>query len=73
LAKPKNSELNSEDAKGKTKHFCSVCSREITQEEYEKYKEKCSKCWNKELTKELDAMFGAELDAMFIFGDPAQN
>lgn len=64
---------NSEETKGRKKHFCSVCSREITQEEFERHNEKCSECWDRELAKELDAMFGEELDAMFIFGDPAQN
>jgi hypothetical protein len=53
--------------------LCSVCRREITQEECEKYNKKCSECWNDQLSEELDAMFGEELDAMFIFGDSAQN
>jgi hypothetical protein len=48
----------SEVSKVKRKYFCSVCGREITEEDYENYDEMCWECWDDQLTEESDTMFG---------------
>ena len=40
------------------KFHCSVCGRQITQEEYEDYEGLCWECWDNQLTEESDSMFG---------------
>jgi hypothetical protein len=42
----------------KEKFHCSVCGREISEEEYESFDGMCWKCWNDQLTEESDMMFG---------------
>jgi NMD protein affecting ribosome stability and mRNA decay len=37
---------------------CSVCGREITEEESENYDGMCWECWDDQLTEESDSMFG---------------
>jgi hypothetical protein len=40
------------------KLYCSVCGREISEEEYESYDGMCWECWDDQLTEESDDMFG---------------
>jgi len=40
------------------KFYCSVCGREIDEEEYESYDGMCWECWDDQLTEESDDMFG---------------
>ncbi len=42
----------------KKKHFCEVCGKEITQQEYEDYEGMCWEYWDDQLTEESDTMFG---------------
>lgn len=42
----------------KEKIHCTVCGREINQEEYEDYEGMCWECWDDQLTEESDSMFG---------------
>jgi DNA-directed RNA polymerase subunit RPC12/RpoP len=58
LKEPEKSIADSEESKGRKKYFCSVCGREITEEEYENYDEMCWECWDDQLTEESDMMFG---------------
>ena len=37
---------------------CSVCGREISEEEYESYDGMCWECWDDQLTEESETMFG---------------
>lgn len=37
---------------------CSVCGREISEEDYEDYDDMCWECWDDQLTEESDDMFG---------------
>jgi hypothetical protein len=39
------------------KHYCSVCGREISREEYEVYDGMCWECWDDQLTEESEDMF----------------
>ena len=50
---------NTENGEGKEeKHFCSVCRREISRDEYESYDEMCWECWDDQMTEESDTLFG---------------
>ena len=40
------------------KRHCSVCEREIDQDDYESYEGMCWECWDNQLTEESDSMFG---------------
>ena len=40
------------------KFYCSVCGREVSEEEYESYDGMCWECWDDQLTEESDDMFG---------------
>ena len=40
------------------KFYCSVCGREIDEEEYESYDGMCWECWDDQMTEESDDMFG---------------
>ena len=40
------------------KFFCSVCGREISEDEYNDYDGMCWECWDDQLTEESDDMFG---------------
>ena len=40
------------------KFYCSICGREIDEEEYESYDAMCWECWDDQLTEESDDMFG---------------
>ena len=51
-------EENSAPAKDEEKFYCSVCGREIDEEEYESYDGMCWECWDDQLTEESDDMFG---------------
>jgi len=48
----------SEKHEKEEKHYCSVCGREISKEEYEAFDGMCWECWNDQLTEESDTMFG---------------
>jgi hypothetical protein len=39
------------------KYTCSVCGKEISQQENEDYDGKCWECWDDQLTEESDSMF----------------
>lgn len=41
----------------KSKHYCSVCGREIPKDEYDGYDGICWECWDDRLTEESDSMF----------------
>jgi hypothetical protein len=40
------------------KYHCSVCGREISEEDYEDYDGMCWECWDDQLTEESEDMFG---------------
>jgi hypothetical protein len=40
------------------KYYCSVCGAEISEEDYEAYDGMCWECWDDQLTKESEDMFG---------------
>lgn len=40
------------------KHYCSVCGREISEEEYGAFDGMCWECWDDQLTEESETMFG---------------
>jgi Zn finger protein HypA/HybF involved in hydrogenase expression len=40
------------------KFYCSVCGREVSEEDYESYDGMCWECWDDQLTEESDDMFG---------------
>ena len=40
------------------KFCCSVCGREISEEDFEDYDGMCWECWDDQLTEESDDMFG---------------
>jgi hypothetical protein len=42
----------------KENYYCSVCGREISEEEYEDYYGMCWECWDDQLTEESEDMFG---------------
>jgi len=39
-------------------YSCSVCGREISEEDYESYDGMCWECWDDQLTEESEDMFG---------------
>ena len=41
-----------------SRHRCSACDIEISQEEYDSYEGMCWECWDDQLTEESDSMFG---------------
>ncbi|MBT0160852.1 hypothetical protein G4O51_12805 [Candidatus Bathyarchaeota archaeon A05DMB-2] len=43
---------------GKDKYCCSVCGREISEEDYAEYDGMCWECWDDQLTEESEDMFG---------------
>ena len=53
-------EENSAPAKDENeeKFYCSVCGREISEDEYNDYDGMCWECWDDQLTEESDMMFG---------------
>ena len=40
------------------KYYCSVCGREISEEEYEAFDGMCWECWDDQFTEESETMFG---------------
>ena len=42
----------------KRRFYCSVCGREISEEEYEAYDGMCWECWDDQMTEESEMMFG---------------
>jgi len=40
------------------KFRCSVCGREISEEDFRDYNGMCWECWDDQLTEESDDMFG---------------
>ncbi|MEM2143932.1 MAG: hypothetical protein QW279_01105 [Candidatus Jordarchaeaceae archaeon] len=40
------------------RYYCSVCSYEISEEEYESYEGMCRECLDDQLTEEIEDMFG---------------
>ena len=40
------------------KYYCSVCGREIDEDEYESFDEMCWECWDDQFTEESEDMFG---------------
>jgi len=40
------------------KFFCSVCGREISEDEHTDYDGMCWECWGDQLTEESEDMFG---------------
>jgi hypothetical protein len=38
--------------------YCTVCGKEINQQENEDYDGMCWECWDDQLTEESDSMFG---------------
>jgi len=44
--------------KEEKRFYCSVCGREISEEEYESYDGMCWECWDDQLTEESETMFG---------------
>jgi hypothetical protein len=58
LKEPENNIADSKEARKRRKFFCSVCGREITEEESENYDGMCWECWDDQLTEESDMMFG---------------
>jgi len=57
LKERKSAEADSKE----DKYHCSVCGREISEEDYEDYDGMCWECWDDQLTEESEDMFG---DAM---------
>jgi len=49
---------NTAQAKEDEKFYCSVCGREIDEEEFESYDGMCWECWDDQLTEESEDMFG---------------
>jgi hypothetical protein len=45
------------DESSEKKYNCSVCGREITQQDNEDYDGKCWECWDDQVTEESDSMF----------------
>jgi len=41
----------------KKKHFCEVCGKEITQQEYIDCEGMCWECWDNQLSEESNSMF----------------
>ena len=50
-----SSAQSEEDAR---RFYCSVCGREISEDEYENYDGMCWECWDDQLTEESEMMFG---------------
>jgi predicted RNA-binding Zn-ribbon protein involved in translation (DUF1610 family) len=48
----------SEEDEKEEKHYCSVCDREISKEEYEAFDGMCWECGDDQLTEESEMMFG---------------
>jgi hypothetical protein len=46
------------ECKTEEKFYCSVCGREIDEDEFEDYDGMCWECWDDQLTEESDDMFG---------------
>jgi len=47
------------EAESSNKKFeCSVCGKEIDQEEYDEYDGMCWECWDDHLTEESDGILG---------------
>jgi hypothetical protein len=57
LKKQKKKVSKPEEAK-EEKFYCSVCGREISEEDYESFDGMCWECWDDQLTEESDDMFG---------------
>jgi len=47
-----------ENGRETEKLHCSVCGREISEEDYESYDGMCWECWDDQFTEESDNMFG---------------
>lgn len=43
---------------GNEKFYCSVCGREISEDEFENYDGMCWECWDDQITEESEMMFG---------------
>jgi len=57
--KKQKKEENSAPAKDENeKFYCSVCGREISEDEYNDYDGMCWECWDDQLTEEPGDMFG---------------
>lgn len=52
--KKQESKKNVDD---KNRYVCSICGREISEEDYEAYDGMCWECWDDQLTEESDMMF----------------
>ena len=53
VRKRKTEKTENEEGK-EEKYYCSVCGREIIEDEYESYDEMCWECWDDQLTEESE-------------------
>jgi len=59
LKKRKDEDVfTSEKHEKEGEYYCSVCGREISEEESEAFDGMCWECWDDQLTEESEMMFG---------------
>ncbi|NWF87820.1 hypothetical protein HXY32_08455 [Candidatus Bathyarchaeota archaeon] len=58
MKKPNNKKNATKPEDEEDKFYCSVCGREIDEDEYESYDGMCWECWDDQLTEESEDMFG---------------
>jgi hypothetical protein len=49
--------VSSEENEREEKYYCSVCRRQISEEEFEAFDGMCWECWDDQLTEESEMMF----------------
>jgi hypothetical protein len=54
----KNEKIRKDECETEEKFHCSICGREIDEDEFEDYDGMCWECWDDQLTEESDDMFG---------------
>lgn len=54
--KNKKSPIASENEE--ERFYCSVCGREISEDEYDNYDGMCWECWDDQMTEESEDLFG---------------
>jgi len=58
LKKQKEKNVSKSKEKKEDNYYCSVCGREIDEDEYESYDGMCWECWDDQLTEESEDILG---------------
>jgi DNA-directed RNA polymerase subunit RPC12/RpoP len=50
--------MKNDEERNDKQYHCSVCGREISEEDFEDFDGMCWECWDDQLTEESEDMFG---------------